>query len=215
MNKNILIQQIAYRCPGCGVATVGLLGGLKGVSDMLRLRCECDSELSLDIKREGEGKIRLNVPCVYCKCSHSFVVSADVIARDATTRLSCPHSGQDILFVADSENMGAELERSAEELLRILTSFEAEDISDIQPKDMDEYDVPPDPAIYDVLNFLVRDLEDAGAIHCPCGKGGYELRFTDSGAQVYCTECGTTYDFHAKSAAAAEQYLSLNTITLK
>ena len=110
--------------------------------------------------------------------------------------------------------MQAELDRSADELSRILASFEAEDISDIQPKDVNEEDVPPDPAIFDVLNFIVRDLEDAGEVHCPCGCGKYELRFCEEGAQVYCTECGATYTFHAKSPAVAEGYLSLDSITL-
>ena len=212
MKKSILRQQIAYRCPACGIATVGFLGGLAALSDMLRLKCEC-GEYSLDIKREGD-KVRLSVPCVYCKNHHSYVISADIFAREDATRLSCPHSGQDILFIANEDDMQKELERSADELSRILTSFEAEDISDIQPKDVNEEDVPPDPAIFDVLNFVLRDLEDSGEVHCPCKGGKYELRFSDEGAQVYCTECGATYTFHAKSPAVAEGYLSLDSITL-
>lgn len=213
MSKNILRQQVAYRCPECGVATVGFLGGLTAVSDMLRLKCECGKS-ALDIKREAESKVRLDVPCVYCRNQHTFLLRAGIVMREATTRLSCPHSLQDILFIADADNMQAELDRSSEELGRILSAFEAEELSDIQPKDMDEDDVPPDPAIYDVLNFLVRDLSEAGKIHCPCGRGGYELRFCDEGAQVYCTECGTTYTFYANSASAAEQYLTMDSITL-
>lgn len=212
MNKSVLRQQIAYRCPACGVATVGFLGGLAAVSDMLRLKCEC-GEYSLDIKRE-DGKVRLSVPCVYCKNLHNYVLSPDIFAREETTRLSCPHSGQDILFIASEERMSEELSRSADELSRILASFEAEDISDIQPKDLNEEDVAPDPAIFDVLNFVLRDLEDAGEVHCPCKSGSYELRFCDEGAQVYCKECGATYVFHAKSPSVAESYLTLESITL-
>ena len=214
MNKSVLRQQIAYRCPECGVATVGFLGGLAAVSDMLRLKCDCDA-YSLDIKKEGEGKVRLSVPCVYCKDTHSYVIGAEVITRDATTRLSCPHSGQDILFIAESEAMGTELDRSAEELSRILLSFEADDIKDIQPTEIDEAEAAPDAGIYDVINFVVRDLEDAGGIHCPCAKGPYSVRFCEEGAEVCCVGCGASYIFHAKSAAAAEAYLSVDEITLR
>lgn len=214
MDKSVLRQQIAYRCPECGVATVGFLGGLAAVSDMLRLKCECGS-YALDIKKEADGKLRLAVPCVFCKDMHSYVVHTDVILRQQTTRLSCPHSGQDILFIAESSAMSAELNRSTEELGRILASFEADEISDIQPHEVDEAEAAPDAGIFDVLNFVLRDLEDANAVKCPCGKGPYNLRFTDEGAEAYCDECGATFTFYAKSQSMAESYLSLDSITLK
>lgn len=205
-------QQIAYRCPKCTTANVGFLGGLASISDMLRLRCEC-GEYALDIKREGEGKFRLNVPCVFCKTYHSYVLSSSILSRETVTRLSCPTSSQDILFIADSDNMQAELDRSADELSRILASFEADEVADIQPEDAPEGDLV-DPAIYDVLNFVIRDLEDAGKISCPCGTGDYELRYADWGARVSCKRCEAYYDFFATSAATAELYLDLGEVKL-
>ncbi len=205
-------QQIAYRCPKCATANVGFLGGLASVSDMLRLRCEC-GEYALDIKREGEGRVRLNVPCVFCKAYHSYVISSSILARENVTRLSCPTSSQDILFIADSEKLQAELDRSADELSKILTSFEAEDLSDIQPEDVPEGE-SFDPAIYDVLNFVIRDLEDAGKISCPCGAGEYELRYADWGARVSCKRCEASYDFFATSAATAGLYLDIDEVKL-
>lgn len=213
MNKNVLIQQIAYRCPSCAVATVGILGGLSAVSDMLRMKCECGGS-TLDIKREGAGKIKLEVPCVYCKTNHSFVVSSDVVTREETTRLSCPYSGQDILFLARSENMSEELTRSENELRQILASFEADEVGDIQPKELDDADFEPDANMFDVLNFLVRDLESQGALNCPCKKGPYTLRFCDEGAEVVCDSCGAAYIFHCTTAASAESYLSMDEIKL-
>ena len=205
--------QIAYRCPDCGVATVGFLGGLGAVSDMLRLRCSC-GESSLDIKKQNDGKISLSVPCVYCKSNHSYVVSPEVMRREEMTKFSCPYSGMGIAFIGDEDSVSKEVEASAEELARIMTSLEAETLSDIQPQDVGEDSVPPDPAIYDTLNFVVRDLEAEGEVHCPCDNGSYDLRFTDDGMQVYCKNCGATYDFYAKSVSVAEEYLTLDSITL-
>ena len=213
MTKKSLIQQIAYRCPECGIATVGLLGGVSDVSDMLRLRCECGAS-SLDIKKEAGGKIKIDCPCVYCKTNHTYTVPDSLIKREITTRLSCPYSSQDILFIAEAEAMGEELTRSGEELSRILASFEAEELSDIQPKELDDADFEPDAAIFDVLNFVVRDLESIGGIKCPCGKGGYSLRFCDEGAEVVCESCGTSYTFYCTSQASAEAYLDLDEIKL-
>ena len=121
----------------------------------------------------------------------------------------------DILFIANEDQMSPLLERSARELERVLASFEAEDLHDIQPLDIDENDAPPAPAIFDSINFVVRDLEAEGKVHCPCGEGPYELRFCDEGMQVYCEHCGTSYTFYAKSQTVAEEYLGLDEITLR
>ena len=207
-------SQIAYRCPDCACATVGFLGGLTNASDMLRLKCSCNGS-ALDIKKHTDGKIHLSVPCVYCKSNHTFVVAPDVIRRLEPTRFNCPYSGMGIAFIGDQNNISAEVENSASELSRILASFEAETVADIQPQDVGEDSMPPDPAIYDTLNFIVRDLEAEGNVKCPCGKGPYDLRFTDDGMQVYCDSCGATYEFFAKSVTVAEEYLPLTSITLK
>jgi hypothetical protein len=120
-----------------------------------------------------------------------------------------------ITFMGDADEVAKEIENSAEELSRILTSFEAETVADIQPQDVGEDSMPPDPAIYDTLNFILRDLEAEGEVHCPCGKGPYDLRFTDDGMQAYCDSCGATYSFYAKSVSVAEEYIPLSSITLK
>ena len=206
--------QIAYRCPECAVATVGFLGGLGAVSDMLRLKCSC-GESALDIKKQNDGKVSLSIPCVYCKSNHSYILSPEVMRREEMTKFSCPYSGLGIAFIGDEDSVSKELETSAEELSRIMTSLEAETLADIQPQDVGEDSVPPDPAIYDTLNFVVRDLEAEGEVHCPCNSGSYDLRFTDDGMQVYCKNCGATYDFYARSVSVAEEYLTLGSITLK
>ena len=206
--------QIAYRCPDCATATVGFLGGLGAVSDMLRLKCSCGGS-ALDIKKQNDGKINLSAPCVYCKSNHSFVVSPEIMQRDELTKFSCPYSGMGIAFIGDEDSVAKEVENSAEELSRIMLSLEAETVSDIQPQDVGEDSMPPDPAIYDTLNFVVRDLEAEGAVHCPCNSGNYDLRFTDDGMQVYCKSCGATYDFYARSVSVAEEYLTIDSITLK
>ena len=213
MNKQRKTE-IAYRCPDCGVATLGLFAGLTKVSDMLRLRCECGGP-SLDIQKLRDGKIHLSVPCVYCKTQHGYVLSEDIANREEITRLSCPYANMDIAFIGDKDAIDPELTRTADELARVLVSLEAESLSDIQPVDIDEDAAPPDPAVFDAINFLVRDLEATDGVHCPCKSGKYELRFTDDGIQVFCEECGASYTFYAKSASMAEEYLTLDKIELK
>jgi hypothetical protein len=77
----------------------------------------------------------------------------------------------DIAFIGDEEVIGQELSRTEAELNMLMKNLEAEELSDIQPEDMPEAEILPDPAVYDTLRFVVKDLEAEGKIHCPCGKG--------------------------------------------
>ena len=153
------------------------------------------------------------MPCVYCRDSHGFSLSIDSEREGGAVRLPCPFSNMDIAFIGNEESVGSELERTGEELSRVIASFEGEELSDIQPSDADEGDLC-DPAVYDTVNFIVRDLESEGRVKCPCGELKLDLRFTDEGIQAYCTSCGASYTFYAKSGAGAESYLSLDSLEL-
>ena len=208
-------RHIAYRCPDCGSAVVGLVGRFALSANMLRLRCSCGSESSLDISISGDNKIRLSVPCLFCRQNHSYVVSEGLFFEKDRFLLSCPYSGMDIAFIGDEDSVNQDITRTGEELAALLKNLEAEELSDIQPQDVNDAEVLPDPAVYDTLRFVVKDLEAEGKLHCPCGEGPYDIRFIDGGMQVWCETCGASYDFKATTPAIAEEYLSLDSITLK
>ena len=207
-------RNIAYRCPGCGSAVIGLVGKFALHANMLRLKCSCGDEQSLDITM-SDGKVRLSVPCLFCRQNHSYVVSEALFFENDRFLLNCPYSNMDIAIIGDEETVKQELERTEAELNMLMKNLEAEELSDIQPEDMPEAEILPDPAVYDTLRFVVKDLEAEGKLNCPCGKGPYDLRFTDGGMQVWCESCGATYDFNATSPTMAEEYLDLDEIKLK
>lgn len=213
----VLLKQrhIAYRCPDCGSAVIGIVGRFALSANMLRLRCSCGSEDSLDISISGDNKIRLSVPCLFCRQNHSYVVSEGLFFDKDRFLLNCPYSGMDIAFIGDEDSVGEDITRTGEELAALLKNLEAEELSDIQPQDMGEAEILPDPAVYDTLRFVVKDLEAEEKLHCPCGEGPYDLRFTDGGMQVWCENCGASFDFNATSPTMAEEYLSLDSISLK
>ena len=95
-----------------------------------------------------------------------------------------------------------------------MAGLEAEEISDLQPKEMSEDEILPDPSVYDTIRFVLKDLEAEGKVECPCKKGGYDLRFSDEGIQAYCESCGTTYTFRSVTPSACEEYLKLERIKL-
>ncbi len=208
-------RNIAYRCPECATATVGIVGKFALRADMLRLKCDCEAGSSLDIKARDDGKVRLSVPCIFCKQNHSYVVSESLFFDKDKFLLSCPYSGMDIAVLGSAEDIDKELSRMGEELARLIASLEAEDIRDIQPTDMSEDEILPDPAVYDTVRFIVKSLEDEGALHCPCGEGPYDLRFADGGIEVYCERCGASHLIRAVSPATAEEYLTIDSLTLR
>lgn len=208
-------RNIAYRCYECGSAVFGIVGKFALAADMLRLKCSCDEPSALDIKRTNDSKIRLSVPCIFCKQNHSYVVSEAVFFDRDRFLLNCPYTGMDIAFMGDEESIQGELVRTEEEIRRLMTSLEAEELLDIQPQDMTEEEILPDPAVYDTIRFVIKDLEDEGKIHCPCGEGTYDLRFTEGGMQVFCERCGATCELNAVTPSLSEEYLSLDSLTLK
>jgi transcription elongation factor Elf1 len=207
-------RNIAYRCPGCGSAVIGIVGKFALHANMIRLKCSCGDEQSLDITLK-DGKVRLSVPCLFCRQNHSYVVSESLFFDNDRFLLNCPYSNMDIAFIGDEDVINQELSRTEAELNMLMKNLEAEELSDIQPEDMPEAEILPDPAVYDTLRFVVKDLEAEGRLNCPCGEGPYDLRFTDSGMQVWCESCGASYDFNATSPTMAEEYLDLDEITLK
>lgn len=208
-------RHIAYRCPDCGEAVVGLVGRFALSANMLRLKCSCGSEMSLDMNIISGEKIRLSVPCLYCRQNHSYVVSEALFFDKDRFLLNCPYSGMDIAFLGEEDVVNHEIIRTGEELAALMKNLEAEELADLQPEDMDEAEVLPDPAVYNLLKFLTKDLEEEGNLHCPCGEGPYDVRFTDSGMQAFCERCGASYDFDVKTVTMAEEYLLIDSITLK
>ena len=215
MDRKQKQRNIAYRCPECASSIFGILGKFALSAGMLRLKCSCESSPALDILPTSDGKIKLSVPCLFCKENHGYVLSEALLFERESFNLSCPYSGMDIAFIGSEEKIQPELSRTEDEIRRMLASFEAEEISDIQPKDMGEDEVLPDPAAYDVLRFLLKDLESDGRVKCLCNDGRYDLRFTDSGIQACCESCGATYTFPVTSAVLAEEYLSTDELILK
>ena len=183
-------RNIAYRCPGCGSAVIGLVGKFALHANMLRLKCSCGDEQSLDITM-ADGKIRLSVPCLFCRQNHSYVVSESLFFENDRFLLNCPYSNMDIAIIGDEETVNQELARTEAELNMLMKNLEAEELSDIQPEDMPEAEILPDPAVYDTLRFVVKDLEAEGKLNCPCGKGS--LITVTSSYRTY-----TCFPFHQK-----------------
>ena len=214
MTQNKRQRNIAYRCPVCGVATLGVVGDFARRDNIVRLKCSCEGAPTLDLSLESDEKVRISVPCLFCKESHVFILPRTTYLNKDEINLSCPFSGVDILHIGLSDAVEKNLKRTEDEIGRLLTAFGAEDISGIQPSDVGEDEVLPDPAVYDTIRFLIKDLESDSAIKCLCDEGEYDLRYAEGGVECYCAKCGAKHLFHAMTQTMAEEYLSTDELTL-
>ena len=213
MVLNNIQTHIAYRCHRCGTAIYGFIGKFALKAGMVRLKCnDCDS--ALDVTVSSDGKLRLSVPCLFCGKNHHYTVSESIFFGRELFLLNCPYSNMDIAFIGEKERIDGEVIRTRNELTQLFADLEISDPREIQPEDLDDNDVLPDPAVYDALRFLVKELEADEKIDCPCHNGSYELRFCPEGVQVYCERCGAVYTFDTRAEHSYEDYLNLDSITL-
>ena len=205
---------VAFRCPECGTIIYGFVGRFALSAGMLRIKCTCGKH-ALDVSVTSDGKVRLSVPCIFCKQNHNYVVAQSIFFGRELFLLNCPYSNMDICFIGEKEKCDDQLVRTGKEIEQLLEALEAESHKELQPQDMDEEEILADPTVYDAIWFLIKELEYDGKIDCPCHAGGYQLRYCREGVQAYCPECGATYTFDTRAEAASEEYLKLDEIRLK
>ena len=217
---------VAYHCPHCGMAVLGYVGEFALSADMLKIKCDCGHS-ALTVTYTNDKKIRLTVPCLFCENPHHFVVSQEVFFGKDIFLLGCPYMGMDVCFVGNPAPLQKALNESAKALneffekngLVLPANEEGEgSAEDVAPTDAEaaegEEAILPDEQVYDVIHFLVKDLEAEGCIDCPCGTGPYETEITMGGIRVFCAECGAEYFFAVESVSQAEAFLHLGELTL-
>ena len=132
--------------------------------------------------------------------------------------LGCPFMGMDVCFVGKPDALQKALSESAKTLneffeengMLLPANAQAAENGEERPAAPEL----PDEDVYDVIHFLVRDLEADGAIDCPCGTGPYETLLCEGGILVYCEECKAEHFFPVESVSQAEAFLSLGSLTL-
>lgn len=118
--------------------------------------------------------------------------------------------------MGDGNKVKAELAKTELELLDMLEKsgieggFEALHAAD-------EADFLPDPQIYDIIMFVIHDLEEEGKIFCRCetGEGEYEAEILDYGIKVTCKKCGATQLIPTDSLLAANAFLNADSLHLE
>ena len=210
MILNTKHNHIAYRCPGCGYAIFGLVTPFTMAQGGVKLKCQCgESELTMQFTQDK--KVHLTVPCLFCGQPHHYTVSQSLFLEKDLFLLSCPYTNMDIAFVGKKENVDEALSHSAAELEQLFAQLGQDEGEE---EGQSALNVLPDAQIYDILRFIVKELEADGKLSCPCGVGPYELDVEEQGVRVYCADCGASYLFPCQSVEQAESLLHIEEIHL-
>ncbi len=235
---------VAYRCPSCGGGIMSAVGVFNLSADRVRLKCsnpdcaspkknESDSprdNAALDITMTADGTVRLSVPCIFCGKPHIFTVNPTLFYGKDIFMLPCPYSGINICFMGEQNHVKAELARNELELLDMLEENGIESFRDL---DADEAALP-DPQIFEIVNFVIHDLDAEGKIYCKCHPegsegsvpaesfdlsaaydGDYAAEITAQGLRVYCKKCGAEKLIPTNSLISAHDFLNCDSLTLE
>ncbi|MBQ4556409.1 MAG: hypothetical protein IJA60_02015 [Clostridia bacterium] len=204
---------VAYRCPDCGCGIKSIVGIFSLSAEMLKLKCPCGGS-SMTIKRTNDDKIRLSVPCMVCRRDHDFVISKDLFFKNELFELPCSLSGFSLAFIGNSDDVSAAIDRADEELRKVLTEAGAANI-DIFKEQKKQIEEIPDAQVYDIVRFIVKELEDENAIRCNCSEGDYDIELFDDSVCVYCKNCGAKQYISTSSLSEAQAFLEIDELKLK
>ena len=75
-----LKNNVAYRCPRCGITVSGIVSIflLAGTKNMVKLKCDCTDDCTLNIAATPDNKLSVSVPCLACGGTHTFKISKEI-----------------------------------------------------------------------------------------------------------------------------------------
>lgn len=204
---------VAYRCPYCGAGVMSAVGLFSLSADMIKLKCDC-GQSELTVVYSKDGKVRLSVPCIFCPKPHSFTISSNLFFGKDLFLYSCPYSDINICFLGETNHVKAELARTELELIDML---EENGITSLDALHADGEKMLTDPQIFDIIMFVIHDLEAENKIFCRCkdGEGDYTAEVLDDSIKVKCNTCGASRDVPTDSLLGAHAFLHCDSLHLE
>lgn len=201
---------LAYRCPACGSVPTSIVGAFSLSGDLFKLKCPC-GESHLKVERLQDSKMRLTVPCLVCPKPHTYIISNEVFFGSDIFVIPCNLCGIDICFIGNEASVSDAIDKSNEELKKIIGNEAFESIT------KNELETLSDPQILEIITYVISELNDEGRIYCNCseGEGEYECSVYDTHVVLECKNCHASAKIEADSTMKAHELLNVDSITLK
>ena len=199
----------AYRCSECGGTVFGITGAVALTGDMIKLKCTC-GESAMTIKNIQNGKVRVTVPCVFCRSDHTFVISKNLLLSKDLFTYPCPYTGIDICFFGTDENVREAVKISDDQLSELLTDDERRALSE-----MESGSTSSDEHIRDMITLVLGELADDGKIYCDCGVShDLAVRDGDDYVELFCKKCGCSKRFFCESSIGTQDLFDADEVHL-
>jgi hypothetical protein len=186
-------------------------------ADMLKLKCDC-GQSEMTIVYSKDGKIRLTVPCIFCPKPHSYVVNSSIFFGKDLFVLPCAYSDMNIAMMGDVNQVKAELARTELELIEMLEKSGIDSLEALRQAEADADYSLTDPQIFDIIMFVINDLDAEGKIYCKCeneGEGDFEVEMLPDGIKVSCKKCGAMRVIPTDGLLAANAFLNADSLYLE
>jgi hypothetical protein len=186
-------------------------------ADMLKLKCDC-GQSEMTIVYSKDGKIRLTVPCIFFPKPHSYVVNSSIFFGKDLFVLPCAYSDMNIAMMGDVNQVKAELARTELELIEMLEESGIDSLEALRQAEADADYSLTDPQIFDIIMFVINDLDAEGKIYCKCeneGEGDFEVEMLPDGIKVSCKKCGAMRVIPTDGLLAANAFLNADSLYLE
>jgi hypothetical protein len=139
------------------------------------------------------------------------MLSKNVFFNSDIFVIPCSLCGIDICFIGHEREVSDAIARSNEEILAALGE---NSIDSLRQRDEEDY---TDPAVFDMITFVISDLADEGKISCRCpdGHGEYLATILKNSVKVECKNCGASHEIIARGVSDGEEFLKTESLTLK
>ena len=123
-----------------------------------------------------------------------------------------------IAMMGDVNNVKAELARTELELLEMLEESGIDSLAALHSQIPESDEVLTDPQIFDIIMFVINDLDAEGKIYCKCdgeGEGDFEVEVLPDGIKVSCKKCGASRVIPTDGLLAANAFLNADSLYLE
>ena len=211
---------IAYRCPHCGAGVMCALDIFTLSAPMIKLKCDCGGS-EMTVMKQSDGKIRLNVPCLFCPKPHSFLVNSKVFFDSEGFFLQCPYSDMDICFLGDMNQVKANLARGELKLMELMEEHGISDLSAFHNANVEDEEEALDSELTQSVIFVLSELEAEGKIFCKCEHTGkideekYGFETFSNYLLVKCRDCGAERKIPTDNSLNTHAFLDADALYLE
>lgn len=191
---------IAFICPECRQPVILERTVFQLAASGSRLPCPCGKS-SIDVDLMG-GQVRVTVPCLFCKETHTVSCSTRAFLEEKTLAFSCANSGLDCCYVGEEEGVFAAMRRLEE------TVDGMEENAAAQGTFLNDL-------VMEEILGEIRDIGQRDGISCTCGCRDWKIKINYSSVELFCGRCEGALRIPAATISDIEDLCCKPTLTIR